>query len=845
VATTLPKSGGTMTGALTLAADPMASLQAASKQYVDAQAATALPKSGGTMTGALTLAADPTASLQAASKQYVDAQAATALPKSGGTLTGMLALSASPTTALQAAPKQYVDTQIAATVLKGGSTMTGALTLAADPTSALQAATKQYVDKRALRTGDTLTGPLILAADPVTALQAATKGYVDAQMAGALPAAGGTLTGPLTLAVDPATPLQAATKQYVDAQVGTAVPLVGGTLTGPLTFAADPAGSLQGATKQYVDKRVLRLGDTLTGPLVLAADPTTPLQAATKGYVDTQVAATASTALPKVGGTMTGALTLSGDPTAALHATTRQYADAGDATNAAAAAAAQATASAALPISGGSITGNLTVVAGSSAPITVSSPSGYPKISTASGKNLDLTAGGDNGTAVSLGTGNGPLGIVASAWFYTGGNANDGSTGNKFVVSNILQSNFYRSPSNTYTLSGASLPTILSLAGNFTGILTGTGMKAPFSFNSPTVSVDSTGQSNGWWQGAFTQNFSGTKGGVGQLRLVTTQTGSTADSAGATFFVNPLASYLDLEYPPGAGSYGNAIAASPTVYMGAGATGWALAEATEDAIVRASGATVSGSYINTLLFQAAASATSGRDAAIAFGAVGGSGVGLKQLLLLGRSNDQFPMNPDGWLLQAIPQISNNPGNAPRWPMACAGGWDFWNINFSSASMRSSGVSIESATIKIGSAKLTQGASGMSIDAIGYIGAINGITGAGASYKVNDQLYDCLGGIILVDNANAGGNITSSHYISGKEPYSFGGAGPTTVSTTGGSGNGAAQFSVAWTAKSAVLIQPSGGAIGFYGATAVARQTGVPVTVAAIHAALCNVGLIAA
>jgi hypothetical protein len=40
------------------------------------------------------------------------------------------------------------------------------------------------------------------------------------------------------------------------------------------------------------------------------------------------------------------------------------------------------------------------------------------------------------------------------------------------------------------------------------------------------------------------------------------------------------------------------------------------------------------------------------------------------------------------------------------------------------------------------------------------------------------------------------------------------------------------------------LQPSGGAIGFYGATPVAKQTGVAITVAAVHAALTALGLIA-
>jgi hypothetical protein len=73
----LKLSGGTMSGALVLAADPTASLGAATKQYVDGKVGGAgyLPLAGGTMTGPLALAADPTAPMQAATKEYVDAAA--------------------------------------------------------------------------------------------------------------------------------------------------------------------------------------------------------------------------------------------------------------------------------------------------------------------------------------------------------------------------------------------------------------------------------------------------------------------------------------------------------------------------------------------------------------------------------------------------------------------------------------------------------------------------------------------------------------------------------------------------------------------------------------------------
>ena len=85
----LPKAGGTMTGKITLDGAPTNNLHAASKKYVDDNAGTdataraaaaaaktvadaALPVAGGTMAGALTLAAAPTSDLQAATKKYVD-----------------------------------------------------------------------------------------------------------------------------------------------------------------------------------------------------------------------------------------------------------------------------------------------------------------------------------------------------------------------------------------------------------------------------------------------------------------------------------------------------------------------------------------------------------------------------------------------------------------------------------------------------------------------------------------------------------------------------------------------------------------------------------------------------
>lgn len=81
--------------------------------------------SGDTMTGFLTLNADPTNPLHASTKQYAD----TKVSISGDTMTGFLTLSANPTSNLHATTKQYADTADNLRVLKSGDTMTGSLTI--------------------------------------------------------------------------------------------------------------------------------------------------------------------------------------------------------------------------------------------------------------------------------------------------------------------------------------------------------------------------------------------------------------------------------------------------------------------------------------------------------------------------------------------------------------------------------------------------------------------------------------------------------------------------------------------------------------------------------------------
>jgi hypothetical protein len=176
----LPRSGGTLTGALTLSGDPTVASQAASKQYVD----TRVLRSGDTMTGFLTLSTEPTLGSHATTKAYVDTATGLGLPKSGGTLSGPLTLASDPSVAAHAATKRYVDQQITLALPISGGTITGALSVATAPTAATHVANKSYVDTTVNNTitksGGTVEGYLTLSQPPISDQHAVSKQYVDA-----------------------------------------------------------------------------------------------------------------------------------------------------------------------------------------------------------------------------------------------------------------------------------------------------------------------------------------------------------------------------------------------------------------------------------------------------------------------------------------------------------------------------------------------------------------------------------------------------------------------------------------------------------------------------------------
>ena len=302
IAAKLPLAGGTMTGAITLAADPAAAMQPATKQYTDTANALKVSKSGDTMTGALTLSGAPTVALHAATKGYVDTHISdTTVHLTSAQNTFIDAITATSTEVnYLSGVTSSVQTQLNAKLPLAGGTMTGAITLAADPASALQPATKQYTDTadalKVAKSGDTMTGALTLSGVPTLTLHAATKGYVDSALSGHstdaalhLTTAQNTWIDSITATAAEVNYLSGATSN-VQTQLSAKLPLAGGTMTGAITLAADPAAAMQPATKQYTDTatglKVNKAGDTMTGALTLSGAPTAALHAATKAYVD-------------------------------------------------------------------------------------------------------------------------------------------------------------------------------------------------------------------------------------------------------------------------------------------------------------------------------------------------------------------------------------------------------------------------------------------------------------------------------------------------------------------------------------------------------------------------------
>jgi len=299
-------------------------------------------KAGDTLTGFLTLHANPVNNFHAATKQYVDNEL------SGWEHHDLNGLS---------------DNDHPQYVLDAGDTMTGFLTLHADPTNNLHAATKQYVDASitAIDHGS-LTG---LSDDDHTQYLNQARGdsryYTQSQLDGGqldnryyrenehINASSGVGDAGKPIILDASGKLDSSFYDQSDidhtliSNIGTNshaaidTHIADGTIH--FTEASITHANISGLAADDHPQYVLDAGDTMTGFLTLNADPTNAFHAATKNYVDNRftnlqhhdLLGLSDNDHPQYvldsGDTMTGFLTLHADPTNNLHAATKQYVD--------------------------------------------------------------------------------------------------------------------------------------------------------------------------------------------------------------------------------------------------------------------------------------------------------------------------------------------------------------------------------------------------------------------------------------------------------------------------------------------------------------------------------------
>ena len=433
-----------------------------------------------------------------------------------------------------------------------------------------------------------------------------------------------------------------------------------------------------------------------------------------------------------------------------------------------------------------------------------------------------LTAtGGFNGNTV-FGIGSGGVGV--------GRTVNNTATVARL---NVTGSTHVWTPS---TVIDATSQAIISPGQSVTGTMGATDGSV-WNFGLAGNSIDNSAAPDPFMPFKVATNFGGTKGSIGAFSINQTQTSDTLDPDGLTRFYNTLQITQNLAHR--VGNQSNSVGVGIYINQAASAVGWANVEGIEVGIQRVAGTTINAYNILGMI----ATNTSGNHAVdyesyLHMFAASGS-TSLNTGILLGTPGGQWPIDPtNGWIIDTYQQKNNNPGLTQRMAQASGGAvLDFSQVNFSDSVMKSPGVRIKGiAEIDIGPASIAASATGAQIDVVGYKGALGAVIANGATYQVNDQLYDGCGGIISVDTISGPGGVLTAHYLPGKEPYWYGTGAPATVATTGGSGNGAATFNVTWTALTTLSLQPSGGALRLpgipastsYANDAAAATGGVPV-----------------
>lgn len=237
------------------------------------------------------------------------------------------------------------------------------------------------------------------------------------------------------------------------------------------------------------------------------------------------------------------------------------------------------------------------------------------------------------------------------------------------------------------------------------------------------------------------------------------------------------------------------------------------------------------------------------EAAYVLSAQTGAAVGLFTGWQVGSQGAQWPIDANGTIFRAT--RGSNDGTVSA---AAAAGIDFNQVTFSGTgdlgggfAWRSPGFQIlDNAAAQIGYGKIDGSSGGLVITSpYQVLDGTPTVSDGGTDWVTGGLAGDAYGNVVRV-NASAGvvtsvASVIKRGYVesppSNPVPFTF-------ISQSSGRGTGL-ELDLLWVASNNVTVQASGGSLGFFGATPVAKPTGVAVSAAGIHAALVDLGLIAA
>jgi len=293
---------------------------------------------------------------------------------------------------------------------------------------------------------------------------------------------------------------------------------------------------------------------------------------------------------------------------------------------------------------------------------------------------------------------------------------------------------------------------------------------------------------------------------------------------------------------------GAIFGANPRVKLGAGGTYYNGCVGEEIGAEMLAGSSASYfAVLQLVLEQSHAVHGVTRDSMLMFGGQAGITAGAREIMLIGSGSGEWPGDPDGYILQ-----TRNGNDADAFS---AGGIDFNAVTFDGLgdvgggfAFRSDGFQIlATAAAQVGYGKIDGSSGGLKITApYSILSGTPTVAAGGTGWSVGEIAADIYGNIVEVATLSGSAVATVTVLRRGWTESVPGGAVTfTSVNSVSGTKGSGLTLNTSWSAVDDITIAAATDELGFYGATPVSKQTGVAVTAAAIHAALVNLGLIAA